>query len=110
MPDRFNALPRPYQPFVVRDDFIVRADLFPLPGTYNGRREERHFELDDRFAEFLSEKLAALRRAPGKYRCLDSNEPDALAESTGACSSSMRGSTRSMSSSMVNWSSSTSSG
>jgi dimethylamine monooxygenase subunit A len=80
MADRFETLPRPYQPFVVRDDFIVRADLFPLPGTYNGRREERHFELDDRFVEFLSEKLAALRRAPEKYRCLDSNEPDVLAE------------------------------
>ncbi len=64
----------------MRDDFIVRADLFPLPGTYNGRREERHFELDNQFEAFLTEKLAALERDAGKYRCLDTGEADALAE------------------------------
>jgi heme-dependent oxidative N-demethylase alpha subunit-like protein len=73
-------LPAPYQPFLVRDDFIVRADLFPLPGTYNGRRETRHFELDDQFEPFLTEKLAALARAPGDYRCIDTDQSDALAE------------------------------
>jgi len=77
---RTGVLPSPYQPFLIRDDFIVRADLFPLPGTYNGRRENRHFELDNRFEEFLTEKLAALARAPEKYRCLDSAEQEILAE------------------------------
>lgn len=77
MPDQ---LPPPYQPFLVRDDFIVRADLFPLPGTYNGRREERHFELDDQLESFLTEKLVSLEHDAGKYRCLDTNEVDVLAE------------------------------
>lgn len=73
-------LSAPYQPFLVRDDFIVRADLFPLPGTYNGRRETRHFELDNQFDLFVTEKLAALARDPARYRCLDPDESDALAE------------------------------
>jgi hypothetical protein len=75
-----TPLSAPYQPFLVRDDFIVRADLFPLPGTYNGRREIRHFELDDQMEPFLTEKLASLARAPGDYRCLDTDQSDALAE------------------------------
>ena len=75
-----TALPAPYQPFVVRDDFVVRADLFPLPGTYNGRREERHFELDNQYERYLIEKLAAFDRAPEKYRSIDPSDPDALAE------------------------------
>jgi hypothetical protein len=75
-----GQLPPPYQPFLVRDDLIVRADLFPLPGTYNGRREERHFELDNQLCTFLDEKLAALERAAEHYRCLDRAESAALAE------------------------------
>jgi len=75
-----TPLPPPYQPFLVRDDFIVRADLFPLPGTYNGRREARHFELDNQFEQFLTEKLAALERSPDAYRCLDTDQSEALAE------------------------------
>src|SRR5687768_13211473 len=78
--NRMAELPPPYQPFVVRDDFIVRADLFPLPGEYNGRREERHFELDNQFERFLGERLASLGRDVDKYRCIDTAEPDALAE------------------------------
>ena len=35
-----------------------------MPGTYNGRRESRHFELDNRIEQFLTEKLAALERSP----------------------------------------------
>ena len=80
MMNRFAELPPPYQPFVVRDDFIVRADLFPLPGEYNGRREERHFELDNQFGRFLEERLAALERDVDSYRCVDTAEPAALAE------------------------------
>ena len=75
-----TPLPAPYQPFLVRDDFIVRADLFPLPGTYNGRRESRHFELDNRIERFLTEKLAALERSPDAYRCLDTDQSEVLAE------------------------------
>lgn len=74
------ALPEPYQPFLVRDDFIVRADLFPLPGTYNGREEIRHFELDSQFDEYVEEKLAGFGRAPERYRCIDPSEPGALAD------------------------------
>lgn len=74
------SLPAPYQPFLVRDDFIVRADLFPLPGTYNGRLEDRHFELDQRFDEYIGEKLAGFERAAERYRCIDPAEPDALAD------------------------------
>jgi hypothetical protein len=51
-----------------------------MPGVYNGRREERHFELDDRFPEFLCEKMAALERSPEQYRSLDPSEAEALAE------------------------------
>jgi hypothetical protein len=80
MMHRFAELPPPYQPFVVRDDFIVRADLFPLPGEYNGRREDRHFELDNQFERFLDERLAALERDVDSYRCVDTAEPEALAE------------------------------
>lgn len=76
----FAELPPPYQPFVVRDDFIVRADLFPLPGEYNGRYEARHFELDIQFERYLAERLASLVRSVDKYRCIDSAEPEALAE------------------------------
>src|SRR3954451_3360532 len=72
--------PAPYQPFLVRDDFIVRADLFPMPGLYNGHHEQNHFVLDNRFDEFLDERLAALDRAPDSYRCLDESDPVALAE------------------------------
>ena len=72
--------PAPYQPFLVRDDFIVRADLFPMPGLYNGHLEQNHFVLDNRFDAFLDERLAALDRAPDSYRCLDESEPEALAE------------------------------
>jgi hypothetical protein len=75
-----DQLPLPYQPFLVRDDLIVRADLFPMPGTYNGRREERHFEFDNQFHAFLDEKLAALEREPEQYRCLDRSEAGAFAE------------------------------
>jgi len=75
-----GQLPPPYQPFLVRDDLIVRADLFPLPGIYNGRREERHFELDTQLCAVLNEKLAALERSPERYRCLDRTESAALAE------------------------------
>jgi hypothetical protein len=75
-----GQLPPPYQPFLVRDDLIVRADLFPMPGMYNGRREELHFELDNQLCAFLEEKLAALERAPEQYRCLDRSEAGALAE------------------------------
>ena len=73
--NRTAELPPPYQPFVVRDDFVVRADLFPLPGEYNGRREERHFELDNQFERFLGERLASLGRDVDKYRCIDTAEP-----------------------------------
>lgn len=73
-------LPAPYQPFLVRDDFIVRADLFPLPGTYNCRREERHFELDARFYEYIEEKLAALARRAEAYRYIDASDPNVLAQ------------------------------
>ncbi len=75
-----ESLPLPYQPFVVRDDFIVRADLFPLPGEYNGRLEERHFELDQRFDDYIDEKLTGFERAAERYRCIDPEEPSALAE------------------------------
>ncbi|MDQ2682435.1 MAG: DUF3445 domain-containing protein [Chloroflexota bacterium] len=75
-----SALPDPYGPFLVRDDFIVRADLFPLPGTYNGRLEERHFELDNQFDRFIEEKLAALHRAADSYRCIDPEEAEVLAD------------------------------
>ena len=51
-----------------------------MPGVYNGRREERHFELDDRFAEFLCEKMAALERSAEQYRSLDRSEAQALAD------------------------------
>ena len=78
--NRAGELPPPYQPFIVRDDFIVRADLFPLPGEYNGRREERHFELDNQFERFLDERLSSLTRNVDSYRCIDTAEPDALAE------------------------------
>jgi Protein of unknown function (DUF3445) len=72
--------PPPYQPFVVRDDFVVRADLFPLPGVYNGHIEQNHFVLDNRFDEYLAERLAALERAVDKYRCIDETDPVALAD------------------------------
>ena len=77
---RLPKLPPPYQPFVVRDDFIVRADLFPLPGTYNGRLEERHFELDDQYERYLRERLASFTRSVEPYRCIDPADPVALAE------------------------------
>ena len=80
MTDLLARLPPPYQPFVVRDDFVVRADLFPLPGTYNGRFEEHHFELDDQFETYLSEKLSSMYRAPEKYRSLDLSKAGALSE------------------------------
>ncbi len=79
MRDVIASLPEPYGPFLVRDDFIVRADLFPLPGTYNGRCEERHFELDNEFDRFVEEKLDSFHRAADSYRCIDPDEPDVLA-------------------------------
>ncbi len=72
--------PPPYMPFVVRDDFIVRADLFPLPGIYNGHHEQNHFVLDSQFDEFLDERLAAFARKPDSYRCIDIEDPASLAE------------------------------
>ena len=74
------SLPPPYQPFLVRDDLIVRADLFPLPGTYNGNRESRHFLLDHQFERFLTEKLSSMHRAPEKYRCVDTDQVGPLAD------------------------------
>ena len=80
VPGPGDLLPRPCQPFLIRDDLVVRADLFPLPGRYNGRHEERHFELDNQIERFLTEKLAALDRAPDQYRLIDQDHPDELAE------------------------------
>jgi hypothetical protein len=48
--------------------------------VYNGRREERHFELDNQFGRFLVERLASLERDVDKYRCVDTAEPEALAD------------------------------
>ena len=57
MPDLATLLPAPRPPFMVKDTFVVKADLFPLGGTYNGHREARHFEVDAEIERYIRAKL-----------------------------------------------------
>ena len=78
--DLASLLPDPRPPFMVKDTFVVKADLFPLGGTYNGHREERHFEVDAEFERFVTAKLDTLRRAPHLHHVTETDDPVGLAE------------------------------
>lgn len=80
MTDPSTILPAPRPPFMVKDTFVIKADLFPLGGTYNGHREERHFEIDAEFERFIEAKLASLRRAPRLHHLTATDDPAGLTE------------------------------
>ena len=73
-------LPAPRPPFMVKDTFVVKADLFPLGATYNGRREERHFEVDAEIERYINAKLASLQDAPHLHHLIETGDPAGLAE------------------------------
>ena len=65
---------------MVNDTFVVKADLFPLGGTYNGRREARHFEVDAEIERYIIAKLESLRSAPHLHHVTETDDPADLAE------------------------------
>ena len=65
---------------MVKDTFVVKADLFPLGGTYNGQREERHFEVDAEIERYILAKLDSLRRAPHLHHVSETDDRAGLAK------------------------------
>jgi hypothetical protein len=78
--DLTTLLPPPRPPYMIKDTFAVKADLFPLGGTYNGYREGRHFEVDAEIERYIDAKLTALRDAPHLHHLTETDDPPALAE------------------------------
>ena len=78
--DHATLLPAPRPPFMVKDTFVVKADLYPLGGTYNGHREERHFEVDSEIARFVEAKLDSLRRASHLHHVATTDDAAGLAD------------------------------
>lgn len=79
-PDVAAVLPAPRPPFMVKDTFVVKADLFPLGGTYNGHREDRHFEVDAEIERYVRAKLDSLRHAAHLHHVTETGDPAGLAD------------------------------
>ena len=75
-----DILPAPRPPFMVKDTFVVKADLFPLGNVYNGHREERHFAVDAELPRFVRAKLASLREAAERHHVRATDDPAGLVE------------------------------
>lgn len=65
---------------MVKDTFVVKADLFPLGGTYNGHRESRHFEVDAEIERYIGAKLDSLRHAAHLHHVTETDDPSGLTE------------------------------
>lgn len=80
MHDPSTILPAPRPPFMVKDTFVVKADLFPLGGTYNGIVEDRHLAVDAELERYVSAKLESLREDERRYHPFETDDPAGLAE------------------------------
>ncbi len=67
-------------PFMVRDRFEIKADLYPLPGTYNGQFESGHFAVDAEYDRELALKLDLLETHAERVRCIEPVHLERLAD------------------------------
>ncbi len=72
------TLPPENPPFPIKDVFRVRADLYRLGTVIDGRREDLHFVADDRFFDYVEQKLNLLETDPDLRRLIDQNDRPGL--------------------------------
>jgi hypothetical protein len=77
--DMFN-LPPPAPPFMVQPTFEIKADLFPLPSTLNGRYEEKHFIEDTLLGHYISKRLELFEKNASDRRAIQTDDEVGLAK------------------------------
>ena len=73
-------LPAPNPPFMATNRFEVKADLFPLPSTINGKLEQKHFEQDNQLEFFITERLRLFEANLGRCRLIETDDEAGLVE------------------------------
>lgn len=73
-------LPQPDPPFMVQPTFEIKADLFPLPSTLNGRYEHTHFVEDLLLETYIAQRLERLQHSASQRRLIQTDDPVGLAQ------------------------------